>query len=77
MIRGLGTVTVVEVAAGSRHSLALTDSGRLFAFGDNSHGQLGLGNSAGMRTLTPQVGGGERRVTTRPSSTQPISLSLI
>ncbi len=55
MIRGLGTYNVVQVASGFRHSLALTDSGRLFSFGDNSHGQLGLGNSVGNRTLTPQV----------------------
>ena len=53
MIRGLGTVNVVQVAAGAKHSLVLTDSGKLFAFGDNSFGQLGIPD-AGERVLTPQ-----------------------
>lgn len=54
MIRGLGTVGIVQVACGFQHSLVLTDSGRLFSFGDNTYGQLGLGPSAGERVLTPQ-----------------------
>jgi len=32
---------VVQVAAGNNHSLALTESGRLYAFGENRYGQLG------------------------------------
>jgi len=31
------------VCAGASHSLMVTDAGRLYAMGDNSHGQLGLG----------------------------------
>ncbi|KAI5279886.1 hypothetical protein KEM52_004253, partial [Ascosphaera acerosa] len=31
----------VQVAAGARHSLVLTDAGRVLAFGDNAAGQLG------------------------------------
>lgn len=54
MIRGLGTVNIVQVACGFKHSLVLTDGGKLFSFGDNEFGQLGLGPSAGERVLTPQ-----------------------
>jgi len=55
MIRGLGTVCVSQVAAGDYHSLILTDGGRLFAFGRNVNGQLGVGSAGGDRLLTPQV----------------------
>jgi len=36
---------VVAIAAGERHSLALTDSGDLYAWGENGDGQLGTGNT--------------------------------
>jgi alpha-tubulin suppressor-like RCC1 family protein len=39
----------VAVAAGSYHSLALTNTGQVYAWGYNSNGQLGLGNT----TLQP------------------------
>lgn len=55
MIRGLAHLNVVQVACGWKHSLVLTDNGRLFSFGDNTYGQLGLGNHGGNRVLTPQV----------------------
>ena len=34
---------IVALAAGSNHSLALDKTGKLWAWGDNSHGQLGTG----------------------------------
>ena len=34
---------VTQVACGERHTLLLTDQGHVFAFGDNSNGQLGCG----------------------------------
>ena len=34
---------VISVAAGSQHSLALTEAGEVFSWGDNSCGQLGRG----------------------------------
>ena len=37
---------IVKAAAGDHHSLALDNQGRVFAFGDNSMGQLGLSPSA-------------------------------
>ncbi|KAK4532772.1 hypothetical protein CCYA_CCYA13G3629 [Cyanidiococcus yangmingshanensis] len=33
---------IVKVASGDRHSLALTDDGRVYGFGSNEYGQLGL-----------------------------------
>ncbi|KAJ5861679.1 Mitochondrial protein Fmp25 [Penicillium soppii] len=33
---------IVKIAAGDYHSLALAEDGRMFAFGDNSFGQLGV-----------------------------------
>ena len=35
--------TVIEVALGTKHSVAITSSGRIFTWGDNEYGQLGNG----------------------------------
>ena len=35
---------LVSVAAGSRHTIAMDDSGRIFAMGSNTYGQLGRGD---------------------------------
>ena len=47
LVKSLGTVRVVAVAAGLYHSAALTASGHLYTWGSNSKGQLGLGRQAG------------------------------
>lgn len=39
-------VTIVQIAAGKSHSMAVADDGRLFAWGNNSFGQLGLSDKA-------------------------------
>merc|ERR1712004_282555 len=71
LVRSLGTVKVVAVAAGLYHSAALTAgvplagvacggnhtlvvtvSGAVFAFGSNNHGQLGLGDLTDRRWPT-------------------------
>lgn len=36
---------IVHMAAGDRHTIIVTQTGRAFAFGDNSSGQLGLGHT--------------------------------
>ena len=40
------SVGVVHVACGHSHSLALTADGRLFVWGSNEHGQLGLSSAS-------------------------------
>jgi alpha-tubulin suppressor-like RCC1 family protein len=45
LVDSFGGEKVVEVSAGFNHSIALTESGRMFAWGRNDQGQLGLGDS--------------------------------
>lgn len=42
-VPSLRGATISRIAAGSDHSVALTQDGRVLAWGRNSHGQLGLG----------------------------------
>ncbi|XP_013919267.1 PREDICTED: probable E3 ubiquitin-protein ligase HERC6, partial [Thamnophis sirtalis] len=42
-IDSLSMYNVIQVACGHYHSIALTKDGRIFSWGQNSHGQLGLG----------------------------------
>ena len=44
---------VTQVAAGSNHSLAVTASGQLYAFGDNEYGQLGSATNSGTGNPNP------------------------
>ncbi|MEO6467577.1 MAG: Calx-beta domain-containing protein [Acidimicrobiia bacterium] len=54
---GLGAGSgVLAVAAGDAHSLALTSSGQVLAWGLNDHGQLGDGSVTSRSTPTPVVG---------------------
>ncbi|XP_042617759.1 probable E3 ubiquitin-protein ligase HERC4 [Cyprinus carpio] len=41
-LKGLENRQVIQIACGDHHSVALTNDGQLFVWGDNSHGQLGL-----------------------------------
>ncbi|KAJ9585786.1 hypothetical protein L9F63_002423 [Diploptera punctata] len=43
MVKSLATCNVVQITCGYNHCLALTNNGELYAWGSNSHGQLGLG----------------------------------
>ena len=45
--------TLTELAAGSSHSLALSASGALYVWGNNTDGQLGLGGDAQETILAP------------------------
>jgi hypothetical protein len=44
---------VTQIAAGGDHSLAVTSSGQLYAFGDNARGELGLAANSGTTTPNP------------------------
>jgi alpha-tubulin suppressor-like RCC1 family protein len=55
VIAGLQAQRMVQLAAGERHVLALTDTSLLFAWGSNSHGQLGSDVPVGGKLLSPQV----------------------
>lgn len=44
---------VIAIAAGHRHSLAVVDGGSVFAWGSNTDGQLGQGNTTGSTNSTP------------------------
>ncbi len=46
---------VVQVAAGYNHSLALTSSGQLYAFGNNVAGELGIGSAGEGPNPTPAL----------------------
>lgn len=48
-------VMVSQVACGARHSLALSTGGFLFSWGDNKHGQLGIGNSSPVHNVPEHV----------------------
>ena len=37
--------SIVEISCGSNHSLGLTSSGEVYAWGDNDHGQIGCGST--------------------------------
>jgi Regulator of chromosome condensation (RCC1) repeat/Putative Ig domain len=47
----IGAVT--QIAAGAYHSLALTSSGQLYAFGENGYGQLGSATNNGTNNPNP------------------------
>lgn len=37
---------IVHAAVGRNHTLCLTESGKVYAFGENAQGQLGIGEIA-------------------------------
>ncbi len=51
-----GVTGVVSLAAGGQHALALDAAGRVFAWGDNSFGQLGVGSFDASGTPQPVSG---------------------
>lgn len=48
-----GATAAAEIAAGTGHSLALTTTGQLLAWGDNESGQLGIGEPHGIDQPVP------------------------
>ncbi|XP_050971383.1 E3 ISG15--protein ligase HERC5-like [Labeo rohita] len=41
-LKGLDYRQVIQITCGDHHSMALTNNGQLFVWGENSHGQMGL-----------------------------------
>ncbi|OWZ11865.1 Regulator of chromosome condensation (RCC1), partial [Phytophthora megakarya] len=59
-VEALRNEVIVDFSAGERHSLALNEFGRVFAWGRGREGQLGLGDVAGVASEVPlprRVGG--------------------
>ncbi|XP_074849736.1 E3 ISG15--protein ligase HERC5-like isoform X2 [Carettochelys insculpta] len=44
LLKELKSKYVVQIACGDHHSMALSKGGELFTWGQNAHGQLGIGN---------------------------------
>ncbi|XP_068631040.1 probable E3 ubiquitin-protein ligase HERC4 isoform X2 [Battus philenor] len=55
IIKFLAAKSVIQIACGSYHSIALTNNGDLFAWGANSYGQCGLGNMTNKETTPQQI----------------------
>lgn len=54
MVKTLGTNVIVQIACGTKHVLALTNNGEIYAWGSNTEGQLGLGPDI-KRELKPKL----------------------
>jgi hypothetical protein len=52
LVRDLIKMNVQQISVGAQHSIALTDAGRVFAWGANSHGQLGVGDLLSRKSPT-------------------------
>lgn len=51
LVAGLSHVNVVQAAAGTKHSLFLTDEGVVYACGENKYGKLGIGTKYSKREI--------------------------
>lgn len=49
----LARVRIIQVACGCYHTLTLSDDGKVYPFGRNNHGQLGL--ETALDCLSPQI----------------------
>lgn len=65
---------ITAVAAGENFSLAVADDGTVWAWGDNSNGQLGLGESVGIAFEPVQISGLEDVVAVFTGSTSAFAL---
>lgn len=55
-ILGMRGKKVIHVAVGALHCLAVTDTGQVYAWGDNDHGQQGSGNTTVNKKPYPVIG---------------------
>ncbi len=51
-IEALRNIKIIQISSGDAHSLALSESGRVFSWGSNTNGQLGFGHT--MHILSPR-----------------------
>jgi alpha-tubulin suppressor-like RCC1 family protein len=75
MTSALDSKTVIQIAAGYSHSLALTSDGGLYSWGDDSMGQLGSGTYTGYYD-TPVAVNVDGKIVTQISSSENHSLAL-
>ncbi|XP_063277626.1 probable E3 ubiquitin-protein ligase HERC3 isoform X2 [Prinia subflava] len=54
LVQGMGNRNIVQIACGDQHAMALSRGGELFTWGQNTHGQLGVGSQT-MTTPIPQL----------------------
>jgi len=59
---------ITQIAAGEEHSLVVTSTGQLYAFGDNVAGELGNSTNNGMSTANPTP-----TLVTLPGATGPVT----
>ncbi|XP_078065271.1 putative E3 ubiquitin-protein ligase HERC3 [Mustelus asterias] len=55
LLKGLSTRNIIQVACGNNHSLALSKDGEIFAWGQNTYGQLGLGTQEASQSVPQSV----------------------
>ncbi|KAM8940138.1 putative E3 ubiquitin-protein ligase HERC3 [Pelodytes ibericus] len=55
LIKKLSQQKIQQVSCGNQHCLALADDGQLFTWGQNNHGQLGLGIGFGSQSSPQRV----------------------
>lgn len=55
LIEGLANVNVIQAACGRNHTLFLTDTGTVYACGDNRSGQCGIGSTAANVTKPTRI----------------------
>ncbi|XP_068720941.1 E3 ubiquitin-protein ligase HERC2-like [Montipora capricornis] len=63
IVEGLKEEKVVDVAVGALHCLAVTDEGKVYAWGDNDHGQQGNGTTTVNRRPQMVLGLEEFKIT--------------
>ncbi|XP_074654157.1 protein RCC2-like [Tubulanus polymorphus] len=54
LLSSMESVKFVSAACGRNHTLLLTDTGEVYAMGDNKNGQLGIGSNSVETVLTPK-----------------------
>ncbi|KAL9851152.1 putative E3 ubiquitin-protein ligase HERC4 isoform 1-T1 [Geothlypis trichas] len=54
LVKELGNRIIVQIACGDQHAMALSRGGELFTWGQNTHGQLGVGSQTTL-TSEPQL----------------------